>query len=740
MVRADVLDGIDEVLRRYRTPYKPFGGVQLLMIGDLHQLPPVVKDQDWDMLRTYYDTPFFFSSKALQQTSPITVQLKHIYRQSDETFIHLLNKVRNNEIDEDVLRKLNSRYQPVDQLPDRDAYITLTTHNYSAQNINAEQLAALPGKEFRYEAEIKGDFPAHAFPANEDLRLKVGAQVMFIKNDNSADRRYYNGKIGKVTAIDEEKGVTVQCPGDERSITVSREEWQNRKYKLNEQAKEVEEDVVGTFTQYPLRLAWAITIHKSQGLTFERVILDAQSAFAHGQVYVALSRCKTFEGIVLRSRIKLSSVRTDAKVQRFSDEAERNAPDEAQLLASKIAFQQSMLQDLFDFRGLNKRMQQLRRALLEHEHQLLPGAVQPFQMIWDFAEKKLYPVAGRFQVQLQSYFQQGGMPAENEALQDRAKQAAQWFAGQLKSEVIEPLGKLQVETDNQKIAEQIQEALEQLKEEAFVKRKGLQQTESGFSPTRLLQAKTDAELDFKQEQAKTAASSNFQLSPETVAHPELFQRLIAWRRAEGAAQSLPLYRILPNQALLHIAASLPNTPGLLKKSYGIGNKRFEQFGEVLLKMVQEYCTEKGVAPPLRPAPAPRPKKKAASTNTREETLKLYRSGKTIEEIAEARSLTPSTIEGHLTHFIEQGLLSADAFLQPEAIAAIKAQAYSMGEVKLKALHTHFDEAYSYGALKMALAHSPDTNHLDQMPADRGAKMNNVAGEVLDAQTGTTNPK
>ena len=360
MVRADVLDGIDEVLRRYCTPYKPFGGVQLLMIGDLHQLPPVVKDEDWHLLQDYYDTPFFFSSRALQQTSPITVQLKHIYRQSDETFIHLLNKVRNNEIDEPVLRQLNSRYKTADELPDRDAYITLTTHNYTAKNINAEQLSALSGQEYRFAAEVKGDFPAHAFPAEEDLRLKVGAQVMFIKNDNSTDRRFYNGKIGKIIAIDDEdEGITVECPGDGFQIKVRREEWQNRKYKLNERAKEVEEDVVGTFTQYPLRLAWAITIHKSQGLTFERVILDAQSAFAHGQVYVALSRCKTFEGIVLRSRIKLSSVRTDAKVQRFSEEAERNAPDEEQLHEAKIAFQQSMLQDLFDFRGLQKRMQRV---------------------------------------------------------------------------------------------------------------------------------------------------------------------------------------------------------------------------------------------------------------------------------------------------------------------------------------------------------------------------------------------
>lgn len=731
MVRADVLDGIDEVLRRYRSPYQPFGGVQLLMIGDLHQLPPVVKDEEWDLLRTHYDTPFFFSSKALQQTGPVTVQLKHIYRQSDDTFIQLLNKVRHNQIDEEVLRTLNSRYQPLDQLQDKDAYITLTTHNHSARNINAEQLAALSGKEHRFTAEIKGDFPAHAYPADEDLRLKVGAQVMFIKNDNSADRRYYNGKIGRITAMDQEKGITVQCPGDESEITVNREEWHNRKYKLNEQAKEVEENIVGTFSQYPLRLAWAITIHKSQGLTFERVILDAQAAFAHGQVYVALSRCKTFEGIVLRSRIRGSSVRTDAKVQHFSEEAERNAPDEAKLQEAKITFQQSMLRELFDFRVLNKRMERAKRVLLEHEHKLLPGAIQPFQEARTFAEQELHPVGKRFQVQLQGYFQQGEMPEENVALQDRARQAAAWFAEQLKSSVIAPLERIAIETDNQKIEEEIKEALEQLQEEAFIKHKGLKQTTAGFSPTRLTRTKTDAALDFRQQQSTNPKPARAKISKEDVAHPELFQRLVAWRRSEGETQSLPLYRILPNQALFHIATNLPNTPDLLKRSYGIGNKRFEQYGAALLKMVQEYCAEKQVAPPPQPAAPPEPRKKTARADTKQATLERYQSGMAIEEIAKDRKLAVSTIEGHLAHFIKQGVLSATEFLKPEAVAAIKEEARSMEELKLNALYRHFGESYSYGMLKMALAHPTDPS-LSETPDDKKArmKMDELIGEML----------
>lgn len=705
MVRADVLDGIDEVLRRYRTPYKPFGGVQLLMIGDLHQLPPVVKDEDWDMLRTYYDTPFFFSSRALQQTEPVTVQLKHIYRQSDEDFIHLLNKVRNNKLDESVLEKLNSRYKKIDELPDRDAYITLTTHNRTAQNINAEQLAALPQEEHRFEAEVKGDFPAHAYPAEEDLRLKLGAQVMFIKNDKSTDRRYYNGKIGKITAIDEDDGITVKCPGDDFHIKVSREEWHNRKYKLNERIKEVQEDVVGTFTQYPLRLAWAITIHKSQGLTFERVILDAKSAFAHGQVYVALSRCKTFEGIVLRSRIELSSVRTDNKVQRFSEEAERNAPGEAQLLNAKIAFQRSLLQELFDFRFLQKHLEQARRALLEHEHRLLPGAVEPFQKVLDFAENELYPVAMRFQQQLAVYFQQDGLPEAHQGLQKRVKQAAEWFAEQLQAGCLGPMGNVKVVTDNQMVESEITEALEQVWEAFFVKHKLLLQTQhAGFSATHLLKTKTEAALDYKQ-QTQRQQPTTAQLDTDNIAHPELLQQLIEWRSAKGKEQQLPLYRILTNKSLVDITQNLPGSSAQLRKTHGIGRQKIEQYGEELVSIVNGYCNEKGVTPMPPATDVPPAKRKVKSANTKEKTLALYKSGKSIAEIAEERELVESTIEGHFVYFIEQGQLSATEFLATEAIQDIKAQASSIEDFTLKALHQHFDGAYSYGQLRMALANN-----------------------------------
>ena len=322
MVRADLLDSIDSVLRRFKNPMKPFGGVQLLMIGDLHQLPPVVKDEEWRLLNEYYDTPYFFGSLALKQTDPISVELKHIYRQSDSIFIDLLNRVRDNALDTEVLQKLNSRYIPKFKAPENEPYITLTSHNASANKINAEKLAEITGIVHKFKAEVTGDFPPHIYPTEEILEFKEGSQVLFIKNDPSPEKQFYNGKIGRITEID--GGVIyVKCPGDYQPIAVGKSEWTNVKYNLNEETKEVEEDEVGTFEQYPLKLAWAITIHKSQGLTFERAVIDAKAAFAHGQVYVALSRCKSFEGIVLRSKINYSSVKTDSVVRNYSENAEK---------------------------------------------------------------------------------------------------------------------------------------------------------------------------------------------------------------------------------------------------------------------------------------------------------------------------------------------------------------------------------------------------------------------------------
>ncbi len=281
MVRADLLDAVDEMLRRYRDRHKPFGGVQLLMIGDLQQLAPVVKDEEWQMLKKYYDTPYFFSSRALKQTEYCTIELKTVYRQSDRAFLDLLNRIRENHCDPQVLEALNRRYLPDFQPRKEEGYIRLVTHNYQAQRINNYELEQLPGRSYAFRATIDGKFPEYSYPTDELLELKKGAQVMFVKNDSSGEHRYYNGMIGEVTDLSADS-IEVRAKDSTATFLLQEEEWANAKYVLDEESKEIVEDIEGTFRQFPLKLAWAITIHKSQGLTFERAIIDASSSFAHG--------------------------------------------------------------------------------------------------------------------------------------------------------------------------------------------------------------------------------------------------------------------------------------------------------------------------------------------------------------------------------------------------------------------------------------------------------------------------
>lgn len=368
MVRSDLLDAIDAVLRRYRQHDRPFGGVQLLMIGDLQQLTPVVTPADEALLRPYYDTPYFFGSHALQQTPYVTIQLQKVYRQQDETFLNILNHLRENTLSSTDLQVLNNRYQPHFQPRQEEGYIRLTTHNNKADSYNDMRLEQLSAKAYHYMASIKGTFPEYSYPTSESLVFKVGAQVMFIKNDSSAEHLFYNGKIGHIIYLDDSH-IEVLCPGDEHSIVVEKQTWENTTYKINEATKEIEPTVQGTFSQYPLRLAWAITIHKSQGLTFDRAIIDAGSSFASGQVYVALSRCKTLEGLVLASPITAEAIINDQGVADYINRQDEEARKSiAQLPRLKDDYERFQLIELFQFMDIWRAEEMLCRLLIEFFH------------------------------------------------------------------------------------------------------------------------------------------------------------------------------------------------------------------------------------------------------------------------------------------------------------------------------------------------------------------------------------
>jgi len=705
MVRADVLDAIDYVLRRYRDRYQLFGGVQLLMIGDLHQLPPVIKPQEWELLRPHYDTVYFFGSQALKQTDAVTIELQHIYRQSDSVFIDLLNKVRDNSMTEAVLVKLNSRYQEDFKPTDEEGYITLTSHNNTAQKINVEKLKSIEGKSFHFRAAIKDNFPAHSYPTEVNLAFKIGAQVMFVKNDISHEKLFYNGKIGRITKIDFDE-IYVRCPGERQDIIVLRTEWKNMKYTLNEKTKEVTEETLGTFTQHPLKLAWAITIHKSQGLTFEKVIIDAEAAFAHGQVYVALSRCKSFEGIVLRSKIGTTAVKTDTVVRNYTEASLQNQPGAAEFQQAKKEFQQDLLKDLFNFKPLKNGFDQLRRAILENESSLQGSIEAESAILLKQAKDFVLPFGEKFTRQLQTYFQEDKMPEQHEELKERLQKACAYFLPKIQEDLLPGLVAMEVITDNQGVEKKVTEKIDDLKKELLIKKACFTTTSNAFSTTSYIKAKLNADLDFQKTTTSKSKSSAPKKTPKDIAHPELYNILSQWRADMADDQEVKRFQIISTKSLLEIAEVRPTSSANLKKIHGLGKIRIEKYGKALIHMVVEYSAKHKLdtdqlqlATGKKPT-EPKPKK----PETKSVTLDLYQKGKSVEEIAKERGLVTSTVEGHLSHYVALGEIDVLQFIDQKKLDTLvayfdKAETSSFSEA-LQKLGT----GYGYGDLRMALAY------------------------------------
>ena len=317
MLRADLLDAMDYMMQTIRKKNISFGGVQVLYIGDLLQLPPVIRDEEWRTLKTYYKGKFFFHSHVVQQNPPLYIELSKIFRQTDDTFISVLNNLRNNEISQQDIQTLNQYVKPDFDLKANKGYITLTTHNNKADTMNAQALEDLEGKLVVYKPEITGDFPEKIYPVEQELKLKVGAQVMFVKNDLSFEKHYFNGKMGVIKSLSANE-ILVHFPEENKTIEVDKYEWQNIRYKVDETTKEIEEEVLGSFVHYPIKLAWAITVHKSQGLTFDKAALDVSQVFLPGQAYVALSRLRSLEGLILLSPLHMNGISNDQDVMDYS--------------------------------------------------------------------------------------------------------------------------------------------------------------------------------------------------------------------------------------------------------------------------------------------------------------------------------------------------------------------------------------------------------------------------------------
>ncbi len=562
MLRADTLDAIDAILKSVRRDARPFGGLQVLFIGDMYQLPPVVREREWETMARYYPSPFFFDAQVLREQPPVLLELKTIYRQSEQTFIDILNDIRNNCCRADQLDLLNGYYRP-DFIPEKgESYVTLTTHNHRADAINKRELDALPGRPTVLKANISKDFPESLYPAEMELTLKAGAQVMFIRNDSGDERRYYNGKIGYIKHMDASGDtLLVEFSDGSDSVEVKREEWENIRYRYDQAYDRIEEEVLGTFAQFPLRLAWAITIHKSQGLTFDKAIIDAGASFAAGQVYVALSRLRTLDGLVLYSRIPPHSIRTDQQVADFSKKtpAEEEVPDI--LEASQRSYLGHILLESFKWDRL---VEASHNAVSDLENRNIGDQAEAYRFLQtlSLACRAQREVADKFRNQLNGLLNKIG---ENDyaKIHERTAKAVAWFLPRIEEELIVTLD---AHIATWAIKKRTKKYVEELR--------GLY-------------------VDFK-------------------------------RKKEQLTQCLIIVEALAKGDAL---------PAVMRKA--------ERLNTIEVKP-EELPGSTGKQKPVKGA-------------TKQVSFDLFQAGKTVDDIAAERGLTPNTVIGHLIDFIGRGV-------------------------------------------------------------------------------------
>lgn len=441
MMRADMLDAIDTILKSVRrNQMAPFGGVQVLYIGDLYQLPPVVPNDEWNLLSQYYESPFFFHARVIAQSPPLYIELQKIYRQNEQRFIDILNRIRNNAVVPEDLEELNSRILVQDEFESRGHTITLTTHNKKADAINSSELAKLPGKLHRFEGKIEKDFPEYALPTDLTLSLKVGAQVMFIKNDAGESRRFFNGKLAEISRIEKDE-IYVIPVGETSELKLDKETWKNIRYNYNKEEDSIEEEELGSFSQFPIRLAWAITIHKSQGLTFEKAIIDAGQAFAPGQVYVALSRCTSLDGLQLSSKIFASAIQTNPQVIAFAQKAAEADELQTVLEKERKSFAVAHLFQLFEWKKLVKETEELKELTGD---KTFVGKERAMEMVNSLLVKTIeqQEVANRFLAELRGYSFSEDDSSDFRRIGERLAKAIQWFCASLYDLCIVPLHEL----------------------------------------------------------------------------------------------------------------------------------------------------------------------------------------------------------------------------------------------------------------------------------------------------------
>jgi PIF1-like helicase/Helix-turn-helix domain/HRDC domain/Helicase len=702
MVRCDTIDAIDTVLRHIRKkPFERFGGVQVLFIGDMFQLPPVIREQEWGILSEFYANPYFFAGKVIEEEPPLYIEFNKIYRQSEEKFISLLNQVRNNELNEEGAKLLDKRFQPAFRRTNQDGYIILTTHNEKAREINAQELRSLDGPMFSFEAQIEEEFPENAYPADHTLYLKTGAQVMFIRNDMDRSKRYFNGKIGIVTKLAKDK-IFVQCENDPDEIEVKMEKWENIRYTMNKSTRSMEENTLGSFSQYPLRLAWAITIHKSQGLTFEKAIIDAGSAFAPGQVYVALSRCTSLEGMVLKSKVSSNSLFSDPRIVQFSQSMASSHQLQEELAGAKRNYQFTVLVSTFDFITAANTLKELTEYFSENQSSFNPETAS---WIDEFSEKinSLQITAIKFHQWLRNQYQLAEAPEGNKILQERIIKGTDHFMKGIQS-AIEFLQSSPAVTDSRLHAKEYNEQVKEIFAELSLKQFLMQGLNGQIDIEAWHRRKKNFVLPSFSVNAYAAGSQQKSVSP----HPLLQQRLRKMRDSICAKKGLPIYIVAGSKTIDEMAMYLPQTLIELRMISGFGDAKIEKYGQQFLNVVLEYCKENNLSSLIKEKLPKRERKeptgeKKIRVDTKAESFRLYKEGTPIADISKGRNLAIQTIEGHLAHYVEMGEINIDELVTPEKLSQIEPMIKDFNGGPMTPIKEKLGDAVSFGEIRLAIA-------------------------------------
>ncbi|SDH40587.1 AAA family ATPase [Mucilaginibacter sp. P25] len=585
MVRADTLDYIDTVLRQVKGSTRPFGGVQLLMIGDLFQLPPVY-EKDWPVLRNFYKGPYFFDSLAFQKFPVLTFELTQVYRQKDPVFVEILNSIRNGYADSEMLDKLNAHYNPNLNANWLKDYVTLSTHNQLVNEINQQRLTELDGEAHTFKATITGDFPKEVYPAEEELVLKVGAQVMFIKNDSSGKKQYYNGRTGRIAAMGP-GNIRLTFLDDDSEFEVIPETWQNVKYALAENEQKVNEQNNGSFSQYPLRLAWAITIHKSQGLTFEKAVIDVDAAFAFGQAYVALSRCRSLEGMILKSPVRPENIRTDPEIISFMQNAAVSIPDENLLESTIRQIALEEMKDIFDFSMLTGAWRQLKAIMLNGaiKNSPLSETINKTDHNW---ETEIKTIGDRFIRKELGALPDDQLIWNNAPFISRLKNAASYFLPKL-NVFSEAINSFYTAVNNTNPPAEFYDSLNHLLVNLKAKTAAFVRLPIATSGRDVLSSVQEAGMSYK----PVYKNWNPKALPKEkeIANPELYKQLLNWRKETSLERKIPEHTLVSENMLRDITAKLPRSLNQLSQLKSFGDAKATDLGEPILKMIRSYLGE-----------------------------------------------------------------------------------------------------------------------------------------------------